>query len=37
MLEKYQSLELVDYGFSYRRDKNFPQDDITWFLLKKNK
>lgn len=35
MLDKYPSLELVDYGFSYRRDVNFPQDDITWFLLKK--
>lgn len=35
MLEKYPSLQLVDYGFSYKRDVNFPQDDITWFLLKK--
>jgi pseudaminic acid biosynthesis-associated methylase len=35
MLEKYSDLELVDYGFSYKRDKAFPQDDITWFLLKK--
>lgn len=35
MLDKYPTLELVDYGFSYKRDVNFPQDDITWFLLKK--
>ena len=35
MLEKYSDLELVDYGFSYKRDKAFPQDDITWFLLEK--
>lgn len=35
MLDKYADLELVDYGFVYRRDKAFPQDDITWFLLKK--
>jgi pseudaminic acid biosynthesis-associated methylase len=35
MLDKYPDLKLVDYGFSYRRDKNFPQDDITWFLLEK--
>jgi pseudaminic acid biosynthesis-associated methylase len=35
LLEKYQDLELVDYGFTYRRDRAFPQDDITWFLLKK--
>lgn len=35
LLEKYNDLELVDYGFAYKRDKAFPQDDITWFLLKK--
>lgn len=35
LLEKYTDLELVDYGFSYKRDNAFPQDDITWFLLKK--
>lgn len=35
MLDKYSDLELVDYGFVYRRDIAFPQDDITWFLLKK--
>jgi pseudaminic acid biosynthesis-associated methylase len=28
-------LRLVDYGFSYRRDNYFPQDDLTWFLLEK--
>lgn len=26
---------LVDYGFLYRRDPVFPQDDITWFLLRR--
>lgn len=37
MLDKYPDLELIDYGFSYYRDNNYPeQDDITWFLLKKN-
>ena len=35
MLEKYIDLKLVDYGFCYKRDKAFPQDDITWFLLEK--
>lgn len=35
MLDKYEDLELVDYGFCYKRDKAFPQDDITWFLLRK--
>lgn len=35
MMDLYSDLELVDYGFVYRRDPNFPQDDVTWFLLKK--
>lgn len=35
MMEKYPDLVLVDYGFSYRRDPAFPQDDITWFLMEK--
>ena len=35
MLEKYADLKLVDYGFCYKRDNAFPQDDITWFLLEK--
>mgnify|MGYP001558500657 CR=1 FL=1 len=35
MLEKYSDLALIDYGFAYRRDPAFPQDDITWFLMEK--
>jgi len=35
MLNKYKDLSLVDYGFKYRRDNNFAQDDLTWFLLQK--
>ena len=35
MLDKYPDLKLVDYGFAYHRDINFPQDDLTWFLLEK--
>lgn len=35
MLSKYSDLHLVDYGFVYRRDPAFPQDDITWFLMEK--
>lgn len=35
MLEQYLNLHLVDYGFVYHRDRNFPQDDLTWFLLEK--
>ena len=34
-LEKYDDIKLVDYGFVWRKDPNFPQDDITWFLLEK--
>ncbi len=35
MLDRYNDLSLVDYGFVYHRDNNYPQDDITWFLLEK--
>ena len=35
MLDTYPELNLVDYGFVYRRDIAFPQDDITYFLLSK--
>lgn len=35
MLDIYKDLSLVDYGFLYHRDNNFPQDDMTWFLLEK--
>lgn len=35
ILDIYQDLRLVDYGFAYHRDDKYPQDDITWFLLEK--
>jgi pseudaminic acid biosynthesis-associated methylase len=35
ILDRFPSLRLVDYGFCYRRDPNFPQDDVTWFLMEK--
>lgn len=35
IMDKYPDLKLVDYGFAYRRDPAFPQDDITWFLMEK--
>ena len=35
LLDLYPNLRLVNYGFVYHRDPNFPQDDITWFLLEK--
>jgi pseudaminic acid biosynthesis-associated methylase len=35
MMDMYPDLFLVDYGFAYRRDPSFPQDDISWFLMEK--
>lgn len=35
MLDQFPELRLVDYGFCYHRDPNFPQDDVTWFLMEK--
>jgi spore coat polysaccharide biosynthesis protein SpsF len=35
MLDRFPDLSLLDYGFVYHRDPNFPQDDLTWFLMQK--
>jgi len=35
LLDRFSDLYLVDYQFIYHGDNQFPQDDITWFLLKK--
>lgn len=35
MLDRFSDLHLLDYGFVYHRDPNFPLDDLTWFLLEK--
>lgn len=35
ILDRYTDLRLIDYGFVYQRDPNFPQDDVTWFLMQK--
>jgi pseudaminic acid biosynthesis-associated methylase len=35
IMDCHPQMQLVDYGFAYRRDANFPQDDITWFLMEK--
>ena len=37
MMKKFNDLKLVDYGFVYHADCNFPQDDVTWFVLEKCK
>ena len=34
MMDQYPDLKIVDYGFRSSRDE-FPQDDLTWFLLSK--
>jgi spore coat polysaccharide biosynthesis protein SpsF len=36
IMDRCPQMQLVDYGFAYRRDPNFPQDDITWFLMEKH-
>jgi pseudaminic acid biosynthesis-associated methylase len=36
IMDRYPAMKLLDYGFAYRRDPSFPQDDITWFLMEKS-
>jgi pseudaminic acid biosynthesis-associated methylase len=36
ILDRHPAMKLRDYGFAYRRDPMFPQDDITWFLMEKS-
>ena len=35
IMELHPEMKLLDYGFVYRRDPNFPQDDLTWFLMER--
>ena len=35
LMELYEDLQLIDYGFVYRNDPTYPLDDINWFLFKK--
>ncbi len=35
IMDAHKEMQLIDYGFAYRRDPSFPQDDITWFLMEK--
>lgn len=35
LMNRFPTLKLLDYGFVWKRDPVFPQDDITWFLLEK--
>jgi pseudaminic acid biosynthesis-associated methylase len=34
-LKKFKKCNIIDYGFIYHKDK-YPQDDLNWFLIKKN-
>lgn len=36
IIDRFSDLRLIDYGFAYHRDPAFPQDDISWFLMKKD-
>jgi len=36
-MDKFKDVALIDYGFVYKRDPAFPQDDISWFLMEKTK
>lgn len=35
LMAKYPNLVLLDYGFIYHGDNQFPGDDFTWFLMEK--
>ena len=35
ILNMFPEMRLVDYGFVYCGDPQFPQDDTTWFLMEK--
>jgi spore coat polysaccharide biosynthesis protein SpsF len=35
IMDLHPQMQLLDYGFGYRRDGNFPQDDANWFLMEK--
>jgi spore coat polysaccharide biosynthesis protein SpsF len=36
LLDLYPDLTLLDYGFVYRRDARYVDDDTTWFLMEKS-
>jgi len=37
ILDRHPVMRLVDYGFVYHRDPDFPQDDLNWFLLERDR
>lgn len=36
LMDRHPNVKLIDTGFAYHRG-TYPQDDITWFLLEKNR
>ncbi|MFA6568251.1 MAG: pseudaminic acid biosynthesis-associated methylase [Victivallales bacterium] len=36
ILKGHADISLVEYGFAYHNDPNFPQDDLSWFLMEKS-
>lgn len=36
-MDYQRHFQLVDYGFVWHKDPNFPQDDTTWFLMERTK
>ncbi len=34
-MDMFPDVKLLNYGFCYHRDMNFPMDDNTWFLMEK--
>jgi len=35
-LDRFSDVKLIDYGFTYRKDKSFTMDDLNWFLMSKD-
>lgn len=35
-MDRFSDVNLINYGFVYHRDKQFPYDDSTWFLMEKS-
>lgn len=35
IMDRHAQMKLLDYGFVYHRDPQFPDDDFTWFLMEK--
>ena len=36
LMDQYNGLRLIDYGFVYHKDNSSPLDDIWWFLMEKS-